>query len=369
MPRTMRCASLGCFEMRSKHCNIPLFIPHMGCPHRCVFCNQNTISGCASFDANTVPDRIRTALQTIPPDADCEIAYFGGSFTGIDRSLMVRLLDIAQSFVDGTSPGQARVRGIRMSTRPDYLPDDVLRLLSRYSVTTVELGVQSMDDGVLRACRRGHTSLDAENACRAVKQAGYQLIGQMMIGLPGADSASEVKTAKELVALGVDGVRIYPTVVFAGTELHACFLRGDYTPMTMEETIARCCAVLQVFDQARVPCIRLGLCASDGVRDAAPGQAAAHPAIGEQVRSALYEAKIRTALSAFAQPLQGRVLELTVPRGEVSRAIGQHGINRQRLLSAYGFREMRVREGETFCVSVADGAGHNTKETKEKHRN
>ena len=351
-------------RMGLKHCNIPLFIPHMGCPHRCVFCNQNTISGCASFDPDTVPDRIRTALETIPADADCEIAYFGGSFTGIDRSLMVRLLDIAQSFADRAVPGQARVRGIRMSTRPDYLPDDVMRLLSRYSVTTVELGIQSMDDGVLRVCRRGHTARDAENACRAVKRAGYGLIGQMMVGLPGADGASEVATAKALVAMGVDGTRIYPTVVFAGTELYAGCLRGDYTPMTMEETVARCCAVLRVFDEANVPCIRLGLCASDGVRDAAPGQAAAHPAIGEQVRSALYEEKIRAALqdAAHGKPLCGRVLELTVPRGEVSRAIGQRGVNRDRLLAAYGLRGMRVREGDSFCVSLSDGAGQNIEE-------
>ncbi len=336
--------------MKTKHCNIPIFIPHLGCPHQCVFCDQRTISGQHDFDAETVAAQIRTALQTVSPDAVCEIAYFGGSFTGIDPVLMRNLLDTAQAFIDHPCAGQARVRGIRMSTRPDYMGASVMETLSHYTVTTVELGIQSMDDRVLTLCRRGHTAEDARRAAAAVKAAGYTLIGQMMVGLPGGSMETEIATAKELVALGVDGVRIYPTVVFENTELHAMMRSGRYTVLEDGSVIARCAAVLRIFDNASIPCIRLGLCASDGVQGAAIGQAAAHPAVGERVRSALYLEKIREALPQ--EPLQGKTICVEVPRGEVSRAVGQNRSNKIALGRIYGLRDVQVKEGDAFSVYV-----------------
>ena len=163
------------------HRNIPIFIPHLGCPNQCVFCNQRSISGCKEFDREDVRAQIERALSTIPNGTETEIAFFGGSFTGIDRGLMTWLLDTAESYVkDG------RVSSIRLSTRPDYITPEILKILSNYSVGTIELGLQSMDDEVLMRTARGHTAKTAREACRAVVEAGFSLVGQMMIGLPAS---------------------------------------------------------------------------------------------------------------------------------------------------------------------------------------
>ncbi|MBQ9131967.1 MAG: radical SAM protein, partial [Clostridia bacterium] len=163
------------------HRNIPIFIPHLGCPNQCVFCNQCSISGCRQFSPAQVTRQIDAALSTVPKGTPVEIAFFGGSFTGIDRELMIGLLEMAQAYVD-----RGAVDSIRLSTRPDYISQEILEILARYSVRHIELGLQSMNDGVLQACRRGHTAAQAEEACRAVVAAGFSLTGQMMIGLPGS---------------------------------------------------------------------------------------------------------------------------------------------------------------------------------------
>ena len=168
-----------------KHANIPIFIPHLGCPNQCVFCNQRSISGVHSFDSASVIPTIELALATLGRDTEAEIAFFGGSFTGIDRSLMTELLDIAYSYVTS-----GRVKSIRCSTRPDYIDEDVLEILKRHAVRVIELGLQSTSDDVLCLTKRGHTRSDCERACRMIKEQGFQLVGQMMIGLPGATPES-----------------------------------------------------------------------------------------------------------------------------------------------------------------------------------
>ena len=180
-------------ERAPRHVNIPVFIPHLGCPNDCVFCNQRMISGHLSFDADSVDGEISRALSTVEPDADCEIAFFGGSFTGIDRALMIRLLDIAKKYADS-----GRVSSIRLSTRPDYIDGEILRILSRYPVRTIELGVQSLSDRVLSASRRGHDASRSVEAMREVRGAGFSLVGQMMIGLPLSEPGDETATAEKL---------------------------------------------------------------------------------------------------------------------------------------------------------------------------
>ena len=196
------------------HKNIPIFIPHMGCPNQCVFCNQNSISGCEGFDESRVDQTIREAIATLPEGAMAEIAFFGGSFTGIDRNLMIRLLDTAGKYVR-----EGAVSSIRLSTRPDYISEEILDMLSRYSVKTIELGLQSMNEEVLAASKRGHTVLTAREACRAIKARGFSLVGQMMIGLPASSEERELETAREIAELGADAARIYPTVVLRSTPL------------------------------------------------------------------------------------------------------------------------------------------------------
>ncbi|MCQ2456803.1 MAG: radical SAM protein, partial [Clostridia bacterium] len=171
--------------MTRRHANVPVFIPHLGCPNMCVFCDQKTISGTECFSEEKVDREIREALATIG-NRSAEIAFFGGSFTGIDRGLMIRLLDTAEKYV-----ASGEVIGIRMSTRPDYIDEEIIDVLGRYTVTEVELGVQSMSDAVLKASKRGHTSETTERACALLKAAGIPFVGQMMIGLPGADGESE----------------------------------------------------------------------------------------------------------------------------------------------------------------------------------
>ena len=317
----------------SRHLNVPIFIPHLGCPHTCVFCNQRTISGQHSFDASGVDGQIRKALETTCEHDTAEIAYFGGSFTGIDRALMVYLLDVAEHYVQNPLPGKARVMGIRMSTRPDYISEEIIEILSRYSVRTVELGLQSMNDAVLAASGRGHDAACAVRACRMLKDAGFDIVGQMMIGLPGSDGPSEVQTAGELCEMGVSAARIYPTVVFADTALCTMMQSGRYEPLTLERAIARSADVLRVFDAHGIPVIRIGLCASDSLSDPACAVAgAAHPALGELVRSELYYQKLRELLSGADTPAQ----TVYIPARELSVAIGQHRQNLLRLQGEFG---------------------------------
>ena len=317
----------------SRHLNIPIFIPHLGCPHTCVFCNQRSISGAQSFDRESVDAQIREALVTTCEGDTAEIAYFGGSFTGIDHDLMTYLLDVAERYVQAPLRGAARVRGIRMSTRPDYISPEILSVLSRYSVRTVELGVQSMDDAVLAASGRGHSSACAEQACRMLLEAGYDVVGQMMIGLPGSTLQSEVRTAQRLCELGVQGARVYPTVVFADTELCRMMQSGAYTPLKTAQAVQRSAEVLGVFERSGVPVIRIGLCASDNLTDPACAVAGAnHPAMGELVRSELYYKKLRELLCGAQAPVQ----TIYIPARELSVAIGQHRQNLLRLREEFG---------------------------------
>ncbi|MBR2446873.1 MAG: radical SAM protein [Clostridia bacterium] len=317
----------------SRHLNIPIFIPHLGCPHTCVFCNQRSISGTQSFDPESVDAQIMAALATTCEDDTAEIAYFGGSFTGIDRELMIYLLDVAERYVQKPLAGKARVQGIRMSTRPDYISEEIIRVLSHYSVRTVELGVQSMDDAVLVASGRGHDAKSAEQACRLLSDAGYDVVGQMMIGLPGSTVQSEVQTAKHLCELGVRAARIYPTVVFANTKLCALMQSGAYVPLTQSEAVSRSAVVLEVFLAHGVPVIRIGLCASDNLSDPACAVAGAnHPAMGELVRSELYYRKLRDMLHKAQMPVQ----TIYIPARELSMAIGQHRQNLLRLREEFG---------------------------------
>ena len=254
---------------KKRHINIPIFIPHLGCPNDCVFCNQRTISGKLSFEPSQVIPEIEHALSTIPDGVSAydgvstEIAFFGGSFTGIDRNLMIELLDIAQKYVD-----DQKVSSIRLSTRPDYINEEIIGILKKYSVKTVELGIQSTDPKVLQASKRGHSVSDTVNACKMVKNAGFELVGQMMVGLPESTAESEIKTAMDICSMGADAARIYPTVVFRKTELCRMAEMGEYTPLSDEEAVQRTKNVLSVFDKNNIPCIRIGLCASENLSSA-----------------------------------------------------------------------------------------------------
>lgn len=330
-----------------RHRNIPIFIPHLGCPNTCVFCNQRSISGKQSFRRESVIAEINEALATIPADCEVEIAYFGGSFTGIDRELMIYLLNVARDYVKHPKEGQARVSGIRMSTRPDYIDGEIMEILSHYPVKTIELGLQSMDDGVLRLSKRGHDSKCAENACKLIKSAGYSLIGQMMIGLPGSTLEMELATAEKICEMGADGARIYPTVTFFGTELADMAERGEYRMLETEDAIYRSKEVLKVFNARNVECIRIGLCASDNLGDIEKVKGGAnHPALGELVLGELHYDKMRELLLGIAakMSIEGKSFKIVVPPRELSRAIGQNGRNRKRLIEEFKLGDLKIEQ-------------------------
>ena len=328
-----------------RHVNIPVFIPHLGCPNQCVFCNQRSISEHKDFCEEGVRDEIEQVLSTLSPEDEAEIAFFGGSFTGIDRDLMCRLLDLAETYVK-----EGRVASIRLSTRPDYIDDEILSILSRYSVKTIELGLQSMDDDVLLSCRRGHTTEQAEAACRAVVDAGFSLVGQMMIGLPGATPESEIETAKKICELGASAVRIYPTVVFYDTPLCEMAQHGAYKPLSVEEAVERTAPVLQFFRARALPCIRVGLCATESLTSpdavyAGPN----HPALGEMILGECLYQKVKEKVLQSGLAGEGIILE--VPPRELSATVGQHRRNIEKLQRETGVTVHRVVACESLVES------------------
>ena len=327
-----------------RHVNIPVFIPHLGCPNQCVFCNQRSISEHQSFSEEGVRAGIEQVLSTLVPEDEAEIAFFGGSFTGIDRGLMCRLLDLAQTYVK-----EGRVASIRLSTRPDYINAEILSILSRYSVKTIELGLQSMDDAVLLDCRRGHTAREAEVACRAVVAAGFSLVGQMMIGLPGATSESEMQTAQKICDLGASAVRIYPTVVFYDTPLCEMTQHGLYAPLSVKEAVERTAPVLQLFRARAIPCIRVGLCATESLTSpeavlAGPN----HPALGEMILGECLYQKLKEKVLQLG--LAGQRIILEVPPRELSATVGQHRCNIEKLQRETGATVHRV----VACEGIAE---------------
>jgi histone acetyltransferase (RNA polymerase elongator complex component) len=276
---------------------------------------------------------IETALTTVLPEDDVEIAFFGGSFTGIDRDLMLRLLEISDEFIR-----EGRVSRVRCSTRPDYIDEEVLSILRDHHVKTVELGLQSFSDNVLSASKRGHTAESSLKACKMVKEAGFELIGQMMVGLPGSTAEAEIETAKTICDLGADGARVYPTVVFADTELADMTASGKYVPLSIDDAIERTASVLDVFDRAGVPVIRVGLCSGENLSSPESVVGGAnHPALGELSMGELMYRRICEEADRVIETcaVSGKTMTVFVPRGATSRAIGQKKRNILRLNEKY----------------------------------
>lgn len=327
-----------------KHINIPIFIPHLGCPNQCVFCNQHTISGTCSFSIEEIIPKIEAVLSTVDPkEAFCEIAFFGGSFTGIRRDVMTACLDIAESYVKN-----GLVSGIRMSTRPDYISEEIIRILKNYTVSQVELGIQSFSDSVLSACRRGHTSEDSRRACRLLSEAGIPFVGQMMIGLPTATKDDEIACAEEICALSAAGCRIYPTIVFRDTELAKLLERGEYRPLSLDEAVERSAAVLDVFVRHGVKCLRIGLCESENLHSSSCLGGPNHPAMGELVGSELYFMRICREIERQGIQCEDKDLVIEVPCGDISLAVGQKKRNKSKLEDKYHVKSVRFLENASL---------------------
>ena len=327
-----------------RHINIPIFIPHLGCPNTCVFCNQRTISGTTAFDISTVRDKIDETLLTAGADDECEIAFFGGSFTGIDPELMISLLEIANEYVQ-----DGRVKSVRCSTRPDYISEEILSTLKKYSVSVIELGLQSVSHNVLCATRRGHTSLDEERAVKLIKQYGFKLGGQMMIGLPSSSIEDEIKTAEFIVKSGCDMARIYPTVVFRDTELCNMSRVGSYKPLDTEEAVMRSYGAFRILIEGGVEVIRIGLCDNESLHSENTYSAGPnHPAIGEMVINRYYLEKIKEGIHKLPKD-NTKHIKVYVPRGHMSKAVGQN--KRNRIILSEIFPEIKISFTEDTTLS------------------
>ena len=325
---------------------IPIFVPHWGCRHECVFCNQKRISGQETHAAAADVRRAAEGAQGV------EMAFYGGSFTAIPVQEQEELLDAALPFLHAGT-----LSALRVSTRPDAIDGETLARLRRFGVETIELGAQSMRDEVLLRTKRGHTAADVRRAAAAVKAAGFQLILQMMTGLPGDDDDGAVYTARELIALQPDGVRIYPTVVVRDTELYALWQAGAYRAHTVEDAVRVCARLVPLFRAAGIPIIRLGLNPTDVLSAGAAAAGAYHPALGELVLARIALEQMRALLAAQGDVRDCRAV-FAVPPGGISQAVGQKRSNVAALCREFGLRDVRIcpqvsKTGEISLISVA----------------
>lgn len=321
---------------RVKHANVAIFVPHAGCPCQCSFCDQRAITGQAAPPGpQDVEQAASIAARSLGDRAGrAEIAFFGGSFTAIDRGYMESLLRAASKCVK-----QYGFMGIRVSTRPDVVERETLYTLQKYGVTAVELGAQSMDEGVLALNKRGHTAAQTAAAAGRVREMGFELGLQMMTGLYGDSPRLALATADKLIALQPATVRVYPTVVLPGTPLAGLYKQGLYRPQALEEAVELCAQLLEKFEGAGVRVIRMGLHAQRDV-EARMLAGPYHPAFRQLVESRVFLRRLEAEL-AKTGPGDYRV---AVKPEYLSTAQGQAKSNSKEL-AAKGYRVAFLQDG------------------------
>lgn len=330
---------MGCPQASADSCGrngrpfvIPVFIPHAGCPHQCVFCNQRSITGTKPElpSAEDLSGLIKTFLEYKKDNrTEVQVAFYGGNFLGLDAADIRRLLEQTRRFVE-----DGRVDSIRFSTRPDTIDRSRLDILRAFPVKTVELGIQSMDDRVLAAAGRGHTASDTCLAAALLQQYGYQLGAQMMVGLPGDTPLKAMATARRIARLSPAFVRIYPTVVLAGSGLARRYQNGAYQPLSLETCVSLVKDLFLVFQERGIPVIRMGLQASRELDDGAAVLAGPyHPAFGHLVLAALF--LDRAAELIAEQGRDGGAVTLAVHPRNISRMRGLKNRNIEILKNRY----------------------------------
>lgn len=340
--------------MSKKQVTIPIFVPHLGCPHRCVFCNQWQSSGERKIpDGEAIKKKIELYLSTIPDSVErIEVAFFGGSFSGIETEKQEEFLRAAYRFKKAGS-----IHAIRLSTRPDYIDEERLRLLKSYETETVELGVQSFSDRVLAASQRGHTVSDTYKAIDLLKGNGFNLVIQLMPGLPEETTDSSIRSAEIAASLRPSSVRIYPTVVLDNTRLAEMYHAGQYRALSMEEAVETCKEMLIIFNEQGIPVIRIGLhpFSEDARENIIDGPY--HPAFGFLVKSRIKREIMETRI---AETLGGshlnpkKKLKLCIPELEREEYIGYKRENLKYLRNKYNRINikfiLRGRYTDTFKI-------------------
>jgi histone acetyltransferase (RNA polymerase elongator complex component) len=308
---------------KKRHFTIPVFIPMEACPFHCIFCDQHRISGkTVKPSSSEVVNILNQHLSTLPlKNAEIEVGFFGGTFTGLPPEEQRSYLQSVTPFIES-----GRIQGIRLSTRPDFISAEILALLKEYPVKTIELGAQSMDDEVLKRSGRGHTAADTVNASAMILKAGFSLGLQMMIGLPGDSLERSVATAKKIAALGATETRIYPVIVIRNTPLEDLFRKGSFIPPDLEEAILITKNVVRIFDEENVRIIRIGLHPSEGLLNRTDYVAGPfHPSFRELVMTSAWTDRLSTLLN----DKPGELVTIRVNPADLHPAIGYYGKNRK----------------------------------------
>ena len=313
---------------------IPIFVPHLGCPNDCIFCNQKTISGQKDKMTKEVAKNIiDNYLKKIKENAQIEIAFFGGSFTAIDEKEQEELLQVAYEYVKS-----GKVESIRISTRPDAINKKILKRLKKYKVKTIELGVQSANDYILKRCNRGHNFEDVKKASKLIRRYGFRLGHQMMVGLPESTKIDEINTAKALIKLKPKMVRIYPVLIVKNTKLEKEYNEGIYEPLPLVQAVEICKELVRMFADKNIEVIRVGLQNTDEISDPknAESQIVAgpfHPAFRQLVESGMWYDSIVGKIKKLN--VKVKEVEVTVNPVDCNNVIGHKKENVLKLKEIY----------------------------------
>lgn len=314
---------------------IPIFVPHLGCPNDCTFCNQKKISGqTKNVKAEDVKNTIEYYLNNFKDDNKyIEVAFFGGSFTGIDVDKQKELLSVAYEYIKNK-----KIDSIRISTRPDYINKEILKMLKSYGVKTIKLGVQSTNDYILNKSKRGHTFEDVKKASKLIRKNGFILGHQMMVGLPESTRQDEINTAKDLIKLKPKIVRIYPVLVIKGTQLEKDYESGEYTPLTVEQAVETAKDLLVLFNKKKINVIRIGLQNTNEITDpnSKESQVVAgpyHPAFRQLVESRLWYDNIANEIKKVNSNVTH--IQIDVNPSDINNAVGHKRINIEKINDTY----------------------------------
>ena len=318
-----------------KHYIIPIFVPHLGCPNDCVFCNQKSISGQQKMiTKEDIRNTIDFYLENIKDkEAKKEVAFFGGSFTGIDVEKQEEFLQTAYGYIK-----KGKIDSIRISTRPDYIDKTILKRLKKYKVKTIELGVQTANDYILKQCKRNHTFEDVKKASKLIRWYGFNLGHQMMVGLPDSTKIDEINTARELIKLKPKMVRIYPVLVIKNTRLEKDYLDGKYKPLTVIQAVETCKEIVPMFMKKGIEVIRIGLQNTDEITDPSikGSEVVAgpyHPAFRQLVESSLWYDNIIEKMKELN--VKVKKVKITVNPKDVNNVIGHKKENIDKLKDMY----------------------------------
>nr|WP_300005387.1 radical SAM protein [Tissierella sp.] len=327
----------------SKHYIIPIFVPHLGCPHDCIFCNQRKIaSSITDVTAKEVEETIERYLAYFRKDSFIEVAFYGGSFTAIDINIQKNLLTIPLKYKN-----QGIIDEIRLSTRPDAIDKSILDHLKEFKVDTIELGVQSLDDNVLDKSGRGHSSKDVYRAVELIKDYKFNLGLQMMVGLPGDTMVGSLDTAREFIRLKPDCVRIYPTLVIKDTYLQEMSEEGTYKPLSLKKAIEICTPLLMNFYINNINVIRVGLQPTENIQlgeDVVSGPF--HPAFRQLVEANIYRIIIKEYIDSNYSNIKDKTLEIFSCDKNISNIAGQKSENTFYLKEKYRLKKVKIYSQE-----------------------